>query len=37
MGLEPAATSKEEFSAFLKSELQKWGAIIRERNIKLEQ
>lgn len=37
MGLEPAATTKEEFSAFLKSELQKWGAIIRERNIKLEQ
>ena len=37
MGLEPAATSKEEFAAFLKSELEKWGAIIRERNIRLEQ
>jgi tripartite-type tricarboxylate transporter receptor subunit TctC len=37
MGLEPTATSKEEFATFLKSELDKWGAIIRERNIRLEQ
>jgi tripartite-type tricarboxylate transporter receptor subunit TctC len=37
MGLEPTATSREEFAAFLKSELDKWGSIIRERNIKLEQ
>lgn len=37
MGLETAATSKEEFSAFLKSELEKWSAIISERNIKAEQ
>ena len=37
MGLETAATTQEEFAAFLKSELDKWSAIIRERNIKLEQ
>jgi tripartite-type tricarboxylate transporter receptor subunit TctC len=37
MGLENASMTKEEFSAFLKSELEKWGAIIRERNIKIEQ
>jgi tripartite-type tricarboxylate transporter receptor subunit TctC len=36
LGLEPAATTKEEFSAFLRAELDKWGTIIRERNIKLE-
>ena len=35
-GLEPAALSREEFSAFLKSELDKWGAIIRARNIRLD-
>ena len=37
LGLEPAAMSQDEFSAFLKSEIEKWGAIIRARNIKLEQ
>lgn len=37
LGLEPAALSREEFAAFLKSEFDKWGAIIRARNIKLEQ
>ncbi len=36
MGLDPAALSKEEFAAFLKAENDKWGAIIRARNIKLE-
>jgi len=37
VGLEPAAMTREEFTAFLKSELEKWGGIIRARNIKLEQ
>jgi tripartite-type tricarboxylate transporter receptor subunit TctC len=36
MGLDPTALSKEEFAAFLKAESDKWGAIIRARNIKLE-
>jgi tripartite-type tricarboxylate transporter receptor subunit TctC len=36
MGLDPTALSKEEFAAFLKAENDKWGAIIRARNIKLE-
>jgi tripartite-type tricarboxylate transporter receptor subunit TctC len=35
-GLEPASMSREEFAAFLDSELKKWGMIIRARNIKLE-
>jgi len=36
-GLEPAMTTPEEFGAFLKSELDKWGTLIRARNIRLEQ
>ena len=37
IGLDPTALSKEEFAVFLKAENEKWGAIIRTRNIKLEQ
>jgi tripartite-type tricarboxylate transporter receptor subunit TctC len=36
MGVEPMALTKEDFAAFLKAESEKWGAIIRARNIKLE-
>jgi tripartite-type tricarboxylate transporter receptor subunit TctC len=36
-GLEPASMTPEEFAAFLKFELDKWGGIIRARNIKLDQ
>jgi tripartite-type tricarboxylate transporter receptor subunit TctC len=35
-GLEVVTNSPEEFSAYLKDELQKWGRVIRERNIKAE-
>ncbi|HSQ03171.1 MAG TPA: tripartite tricarboxylate transporter substrate binding protein [Burkholderiales bacterium] len=35
-GLEPASMTREEFTAFLDSELKKWGHVIRTRNIKLE-
>ncbi len=34
-GLEPSSMSRDEFAAFLRSELQKWGGIIRARNIRL--
>ena len=37
IGLDPTALSQAEFTAFLKAENEKWGAIIRTRNIKLEQ
>lgn len=36
IGVEPMALSKEAFAAFLNAESEKWGAIIRARNIKLE-
>lgn len=36
IGVEPMASSKEEFVAFLKAETEKWGGIIRARNMKLE-
>ena len=35
-GLEVVTNSPEEFSAYLKEELKKWGALIRERNLKAE-
>ena len=35
-GLDIVTSSPEEFSAYLKSELDKWGRVIRERRIKAE-
>jgi tripartite-type tricarboxylate transporter receptor subunit TctC len=36
MGLNIIASSPEEFAAHLKSELDKWGKVIRERRIKVD-
>ena len=36
MGLDPIASSPEQFAAHLKSESEKWGRVIRERNIRVE-
>lgn len=36
MGLDVIASSPEEFSAHLKSELEKWGRVIRERHMRVE-
>jgi len=36
MGLDVIASSPEEFSAHLKSELEKWGKLIRERRMRVE-
>ena len=36
MGLDVIASSPEEFSAHLKSELEKWGRVIRERRMRVE-
>jgi len=36
MGLNIIASSPEEFGAHLKSELDKWGKVIRERHIKVD-
>jgi tripartite-type tricarboxylate transporter receptor subunit TctC len=36
VGLEPALTTRDEFAAFLDSELKRWGDVIRARNIRLE-
>jgi tripartite-type tricarboxylate transporter receptor subunit TctC len=35
-GLDIVASTPEEFGAHLKSELDKWGKVIRERNIRVE-
>lgn len=36
IGLEPATLDSNQFGAFLKAEHEKWGAIIRQRNIRLD-
>jgi len=36
IGLEPSTLNREEYAAFLKAELEKWGGIIRAKNIRLE-
>ena len=35
-GAEVAATSPDEFAAYIKSEIAKWGAVIRQANIRAE-
>jgi tripartite-type tricarboxylate transporter receptor subunit TctC len=37
LGMEPTANSPEEMAAFLKNEQQRYGSIIRNANIKVEQ
>ena len=36
MGLDNLATAPEQFAAHLKSEAEKWGKVIKERNIRVE-
>ena len=36
MGAEPVGSSQEQFGAFIKSEIAKWGKVIRDANIKPE-
>ena len=36
LGIDPTATSPEEFKAFVQSEIQKWKNVIREANISPE-
>lgn len=36
LGLEPSTLNREAYAAFLKAELDKWGGIIRAKNIRLE-
>ena len=36
MGAEPVGSSQEQFGAFIKSEMAKWGKVIRAANIKPE-
>ena len=36
MGLEPAASSPEQFSAFLRSEIPKYSKILKESGAKLD-
>ena len=35
-GATPVGSSPREFAAFLRSEMQKWGKVIREAKIQLE-
>jgi tripartite-type tricarboxylate transporter receptor subunit TctC len=32
-GMTPQPTTRQEFAAFIKKEFDKWGKIIKERNI----
>lgn len=36
MGAEPVGSTQEQFGAFIKSEMAKWGKVIRDANIKAE-
>ena len=36
LGFEPVGSTPEETTAFLRSELARWGKVIRERGITLE-
>lgn len=36
MGAEPVGSTQEQFGAFIKSEMAKWGKVIRDANIKPE-
>lgn len=36
LGAEPMASSPEEFGAFVKSEHQRWGKLIRDAGIRIE-
>jgi tripartite-type tricarboxylate transporter receptor subunit TctC len=36
LGIDPAGTTAEEFTAFLKNEVEKWGKVIKAANVKIE-
>jgi tripartite-type tricarboxylate transporter receptor subunit TctC len=36
LGIDPAGTSPEQFSKFLRDEIDKWGKVIRAANVKVE-
>jgi tripartite-type tricarboxylate transporter receptor subunit TctC len=36
LGVEPAPGKPEQFEAYIRSETQKWGKVIRQANIKLD-
>ena len=36
MGYEPVSTTPEEFSAYIKTEIARWGTVIRDANIRSE-
>jgi tripartite-type tricarboxylate transporter receptor subunit TctC len=36
LGFEPFASSPEQYAAFLKSELERWGKVIRAANIRID-
>jgi len=36
LGIDPAGTTPEEFTAFLKNEVDKWGKVIRAANVKVD-
>jgi tripartite-type tricarboxylate transporter receptor subunit TctC len=36
LGIDPAGTTPEEFTKFLRDEVDKWGKVIRAANVKIE-
>lgn len=36
LGIDPAGTTAEEFAAFLRNEVDKWGKVIRAANVKVD-
>jgi tripartite-type tricarboxylate transporter receptor subunit TctC len=35
-GLEPVSGTPEEFGAFVKREIEKWGSVVRAANVRVE-
>ena len=36
MGLDPIANTPEEFAAYIKADIAKWGKVVKDANIRIE-
>jgi tripartite-type tricarboxylate transporter receptor subunit TctC len=36
MGLDPIANTPDEFAAYIKDDIAKWGKVVKDANIRIE-
>ena len=36
MGLDPIVNTPEEFAAYIKADIAKWGKVVKDANIRIE-